>query len=291
MYYNESTEQLLTFTQRNTEIDGDQIKPVPVAERRIIITHTTTIEVQSNKNLTIRPERRNEEDDIHEIMPLTTNLVCFCLAHEIKFLNPMTRQIATVDWPKIMDSLENCAKAFEYISSRNEYTFMSPCFPPNHGYFYRCTLSFEPCLRINQLIDKPRSCLGPESTELLVSFDTEMETFQLIHAPPTPIFVTVNCFPRVKILDYRETMCVTKENYIYMRDMNFEMWAWESGEDNSESWRWRRVFENRNFSVADLTVYPGTCPYNGEWVYPVILSHKSSPTGEFILKGIAPFHL
>ncbi|CAI9117669.1 OLC1v1019116C1 [Oldenlandia corymbosa var. corymbosa] len=217
----------------------------------MIVTHTTTTEVQSNKNLTIHPERRNEKDDIHKNIPITTDLVCFFLAHEIKFLNPTTRQIATVEWPKIMDSLENCAKAFRYISSRNEYTFMALCFPPTLGYFYGCTLSFEPCLRIDQvrwkavdkvcpfrvddriwmdryvywLIENPRSGMGTEFTELLVSFDTETETFQVIHAPPTPMFITVNCFPRVKILDYRRTMCVTEEKYIYMRDMQFEIWV------------------------------------------------------------------
>ncbi|CAI9095006.1 OLC1v1030856C1 [Oldenlandia corymbosa var. corymbosa] len=174
-----------------------------------------------------------------------------------------TRWIAGVEWLNIMGALENCAKAFGYRSSTNEYTFMALCFPPTHGYYNGCTFSFEPCSRIDQVhwkavdkvcpfrvddkiwmdryvywpIDKPRSGIGPESTELLVSFDTETENFQVIHAPPTPMFVTVTCFPRVKILDDRGTMCVTEENYIYMRDMKFEMWASESSEDNSESWK------------------------------------------------------
>ncbi|CAI9115352.1 OLC1v1016239C1 [Oldenlandia corymbosa var. corymbosa] len=155
MYYNESIEHLLTFTQRNIEIDGDGIKPVLVVERRMIIMHTTTTEVQSNKNLTIRPERRNEEDDMHKIMPITTDL------------------IDQVSW-KAVDMV--CPFRVDEEIWMDRYVYWP--------------------------IDKPRSRMGPQSMKLLVSFDTETETFQwkpgfkFEEDPPiVPIWVSLHDLP------------------------------------------------------------------------------------------------
>ncbi|CAI9105827.1 OLC1v1004842C1 [Oldenlandia corymbosa var. corymbosa] len=186
------------------------------------------------------------DDGIHKIMPITTDLVCLQTSSQIKFLNPKTTQLATVEWPYDVP-LSNCETAFGQTISE---------------------------------IATPQ--------ELLVVFDYHTQQFQTIKCPPSPTFFNPT-YPshmnlQVKILDFQGTMCVIDE-YQITQNHHCEMWAWDP--DTST---WDCIFETHEFPNVNTHV-PHGLHFRHDWLYPVFLSHKSSPVGQFILKGYDNRHL
>ncbi|CAI9106860.1 OLC1v1006095C1 [Oldenlandia corymbosa var. corymbosa] len=80
-------------------------------------------------------------------------------------------------------------------------------------------------------------------------------------------------------------MCVTDEYYI-TRHHHFQLWAWDP-----ETSTWDCRFETRDFPQVNTNIPPKGAVFHHDWLYPVFLSHKSSPTGQFIVKEYDNRHL
>ncbi|CAI9099172.1 OLC1v1035953C1 [Oldenlandia corymbosa var. corymbosa] len=140
---------------------------------------------------------------------------------------------------------------------------------------------------VKQHLDKLSSEIATPQ-ELLVVFDYHTQQFQTINCPPSPIFFNPT-YPshmnlQVKILDFEGTMCVIDEYHI-TQNHHCEMWAWDP--DTST---WDCIFQTHEFPNVNTHV-PHRLHFRHDWLYPVFLSHKSSPAGQFILKGYDNRHL
>ncbi|CAI9099125.1 OLC1v1035896C1 [Oldenlandia corymbosa var. corymbosa] len=102
MSYPASENYILVFTQTSQEDHLLQDKLI-----------ATNIKVQMDNpcnNIRFQEEMLMGDDGIHKIMPITTDLICLQTT-QIKFLNPKTTQLATVEWPYDV-TLSNCKTAF-----------------------------------------------------------------------------------------------------------------------------------------------------------------------------------
>ncbi|CAI9089851.1 OLC1v1024498C1 [Oldenlandia corymbosa var. corymbosa] len=132
---------------------------------------------------TLQEEMSMGDDGIHKIMPITTDLVCLQTRSQIKFLNPKTTQLASIEWPYDVP-LSNCETAFGFVYWR---------------------------------VDKLSSEIATPQ-ELMVVFDYHTQQFQTINCPPSPIFFNPtdpsHMNLHVKILDFQGTLCVIDEYHI-----------------------------------------------------------------------------
>ncbi|CAI9106383.1 OLC1v1005522C1 [Oldenlandia corymbosa var. corymbosa] len=250
MSYPASENNILVFTQTSQEDHLLQDKLI-----------ATNIKVQMDNpcnHIRFQEEMSMGDDGIHKIMPITTDLICLQTSSQIKFLNPKTTQLATVEWPYDVP-LSNCETAFGTWFDRFVYWHVD---------------------KLSSEIATPQ--------ELLVVFDYHTQQFQIINCPPSPTFFNPT-YPshmnlQVKILDFQGTMCVIDE-YEITQNHHCEMWAWDP--DTSS---WDCVFETHEFPNVNTHV-PHGLHFRHDWLYPVFLSHKSSPAGQFIVKGYDNRHL
>ncbi|CAI9094818.1 OLC1v1030618C1 [Oldenlandia corymbosa var. corymbosa] len=124
---------------------------------------------------TIEEEMSMGDDGIHKIMPVTTDLVCLQTRSQIKFLNPKTTQLISIEWPYDVP-LSNCETAFggEWKILCN----VCPRLVPDGTWFDRF---------VYWRVDKLSSEIAT-SQELLVVFDYHTHQFQTINCPQSPIF-------------------------------------------------------------------------------------------------------
>ncbi|CAI9094804.1 OLC1v1030601C1 [Oldenlandia corymbosa var. corymbosa] len=201
------------------------------------------------------------DDDIHKIMPITTDLVCLQTRSQIKFLNPKTTQLASIEWPYDVP-LSNCETAFggEWKTLCN----VCPRLVSDGTWFDRF---------VYWRVDKLSSEIATPQ-ELLVVFDYHTQQFQTINCPPSPIFFNptdpYHMNLQVKILDFQGTLCVIDEYHI-TQNHHCQMWAWDP--DTST---WDCMFETHEFPNVNTQV-PHGLQFHHDWLYPVFLSHKSSP--------------
>ncbi|CAI9108535.1 OLC1v1008157C1 [Oldenlandia corymbosa var. corymbosa] len=124
--------------------------------------------------------------------------------------------------------------------------------------------------------------------ELLVVFDYHTQQFQTTNCPPSPIFFnptdSYHMNLQVKILDFQGTLCVIDEYHI-TQNHHCQMWVWDL--DTST---WDCMFETHEFPNVNTHV-PHGLQFRHDWLYPVFLSHKSSPAVQFIVKGYDNRHL
>ncbi|CAI9117950.1 OLC1v1019442C1 [Oldenlandia corymbosa var. corymbosa] len=105
MSYPATENNILVFTQTSQE--GHLLQDKLIA---------TNIKVQLDNpcnHIRLQEEISMGDDGIHKIMPVTTDLVCLQTRSQIKFLNPQTTQIASIEWPYDVP-LSNCETAFGY---------------------------------------------------------------------------------------------------------------------------------------------------------------------------------
>ncbi|CAI9089769.1 OLC1v1024403C1 [Oldenlandia corymbosa var. corymbosa] len=79
-------------------------------------------------------------------------------------------------------------------------------------------------------------------------------------------------------------LCVIDEYHI-TQNHHCQMWAWDP--DTST---WDCMFETHESPNVN-THAPHGLQFRHDWLYPVFLSHKSSPVGQFIVKGYDNRHL
>ncbi|CAI9099282.1 OLC1v1036070C1 [Oldenlandia corymbosa var. corymbosa] len=205
----------------------------------------------------------------------------------------------------------NCETAFGYVSSSKTYVFMALIADGKN--MQGCIFSFQSCSNIHRgkwktlcnvcprlvsdgtwfnrfgyrCVDKLSSEIATPQ-ELLVVFDYHTQQFQTINCPPSPIFFNPtdpsHMNLHVKLLDFQGTLCVIDEYHI-TQNHHCQMWALDL--DPSP---WDCMFETHEFPNVNTHV-PHGLDFRHDWLYPVFLSHKSSPAGQFIFKGYDNRHL
>ncbi|CAI9117242.1 OLC1v1018591C1 [Oldenlandia corymbosa var. corymbosa] len=302
MSYPASENNILVFTQTSQE---DHL-----LQDKLIATNIKAQMDNPCNHIRFQEEMSMGDDGIHKIMPITTDLICLQTSSQIKFLNPKTTQLATVEWPYDVP-FSNCETTFGYVSSSKTYIFMALIADGKN--MQGCIFSFQSCSRIHRgewktlcnvcprlvsdgiwfdrfvywRVDKLSSKIATPQ-ELLVVFDYHTQQFQPVNCPPSPTFFNPT-YPshmnlQVKILDFQGTMCVIDE-YEITQNYHCEMWAWDP--DTST---WDCIFETHEFPNVNTHV-PQGLHFRHDWLYPVFLSHKSSPAGQFIVKGYDNRHL
>ncbi|CAI9095264.1 OLC1v1031163C1 [Oldenlandia corymbosa var. corymbosa] len=167
MSYPASENNILVFTQTSQE--GHLLQDKLIA---------TNIKVQMDNpcnHIRLQEEMSMGDDGIHKIMPITTDLVCLQTSSQIKFLNPKTTQLATVEWPYDAP-LSNCEIAFGCSSiHRGEWKTLCNVCPRlvSDGTWFDRFVYW----RVDKLSFKIAT---PQ--ELLVVFDYHTQQFQTITA-------------------------------------------------------------------------------------------------------------
>ncbi|CAI9112094.1 OLC1v1012471C1 [Oldenlandia corymbosa var. corymbosa] len=144
-------------------------------------------------HIRLQEEMSMGDDGIHKIMPITTDLVYLQTRSKIKFLNPKTTQLASIEWP------------YDVPLSNGETTFggawktlcnVYPRLVSDGTWFDRF---------VYWRVDKLSSEIATPQ-ELLVVFDYHTQQFQTINCPPSPIFFNptdpYHLNLQVKILDF-----------------------------------------------------------------------------------------
>ncbi|CAI9109241.1 OLC1v1009026C1 [Oldenlandia corymbosa var. corymbosa] len=267
MSYPATENNILVFTQTSQE--GHLLQDKLIA---------TNIKVQMDNpcnHIRLQEEMSMGDDDIHKIMPVTTDLVCLQTRSQIKSLNPKTTQLASIEW--LYDvPLSNCETTFggEWKTLCN----ICPHLVSDGTWFDRF---------VYWRVDKLSSEIAT-SQELLVVFDYHTQQFHTINCPPSPIFFNptdpYHMNLQVKILDFQGTLCVIDEYHI-TQNHHCHMWAWDPDTSTRDC-----MFETHEFPNVNTHV-PHGLQFRHDWLYPVFLSHKSSPAGQFIVKGYDNRHL
>ncbi|CAI9090015.1 OLC1v1024691C1 [Oldenlandia corymbosa var. corymbosa] len=101
--HHDMLDNILVFTQTSQE--GHMLQDKLIA---------TNIKMQMDNpcnHIRLQEEMSMGDDGIHKIMPITIDLVCLQTRSQIKFLNPKTTQLASIEWPYDV-SLSNCETSF-----------------------------------------------------------------------------------------------------------------------------------------------------------------------------------
>ncbi|CAI9094826.1 OLC1v1030626C1 [Oldenlandia corymbosa var. corymbosa] len=139
MSYPATENNILVFTQTSQE--GHMLQDKLIA---------TNIKVQMDNpcnHIGLQEEMSMGDDGIHKIMPITTDLLCLQPRSQIKFLNPKTTHLASIEWPYDVP-LSNCETAFGYLSSSKTYVFMALIADGKN--MQGCIFSFQSCSSIHR---------------------------------------------------------------------------------------------------------------------------------------------
>ncbi|CAI9112416.1 OLC1v1012864C1 [Oldenlandia corymbosa var. corymbosa] len=228
MSYPATENNILVFTQTSQE--GHLLQDKLIA---------TNIKVQMDNpcnHIRLQEEMSMGDDDIHKIMSVTTDLVCLQTRSQIKFLNPKTTQLASIEWPydvplsnwvriilknlrfhgpycRWKKNMQGCIFSFQSCSSihRGEWKTLCNVYPRLvfDGIWFDRFVYWR--------VDKLSSEIATPQ-ELLVVFDYHTQQFQTINCPPSPIFFNptdpYHMNLQVKIMDFQGTVCVIDEYHI-----------------------------------------------------------------------------
>ncbi|CAI9112255.1 OLC1v1012675C1 [Oldenlandia corymbosa var. corymbosa] len=212
------------------------------------------------------------------VLSFTCDIICFKLNNRIKLLNPITRQVREIIAPFARSKYRGVwSIVFDYISKVQRY-YMICLQEWGEGDMVAMTLSWQAgrsyaedyslgncgwrrldvvCPRnvipegffVGKLVYWPICAFGKYAklehsrSDLLVSFNTDSETFEFISSPDDPHWNNCDESPKInmKILNLQGTLCLTDENLVFV-SRKFHLWAFKLCEHGGDIWS--KLYEN-----------------------------------------------